>query len=129
MDLCVCHDMVILKYMTKPNNVVFMERLIIEIIIDRLNYVPTMSAMEAVTIGCWIKPTQHSWHWSFPTHGTPMDDGAIPLKHIPFSPLGVAGRQNTIADIGHSILRDPTGTFNTVLIIRIIPLNKRHYIK
>ena len=54
-------------------------------------------------------------------------------KITPFShPLGVAGTGKAppeIAGIGHSILRDPTGTFNTVFILRIIPLNKRHSIK
>ena len=47
-----------------------------------------------------------------------------------YHPLWVAGRGEAppeIAGIGHSILSDlgdPTGTFNTVFILRTTPLNK-----
>ena len=38
MDLCVCYDLVVLKYLSKPNNVV--NTLLIEIIINRSHYAP-----------------------------------------------------------------------------------------
>ena len=59
--------------------------------------------------------------------------GVIPKLNVPlllhFGGCWQGKVPPKIARIGHSILRDPTGTSNTVFIPRIIPLNKRHSIE
>ena len=62
-------------------------------------------------------PTYNSWHWSFPTPGTQMEDvtllftlGAIPLNKYPYltiSGLLAGGKPTNIGGIGNSVLGEP----------------------